>query len=59
MWLLIFEHSFVGGVVFLLALYIVLRWTERHVTAPIKEIAGYAERLWLKSWKAKSPGSQN
>ena len=55
MWLLIFEHSFVGGVVFLLALYIVLRWTERHVTAPIKEIAGYAERFVAEKLESEKP----
>ena len=55
MWLKIFEHSFIGGAIFLLALYTVLRWTERHVTSPIREIAGYAERFVAEKLESEKP----
>lgn len=55
MWLQIFEHSFIGGAFFLLALYIVLRWTDRRVTAPIREIADYAERFVAEKLEGEKP----
>lgn len=44
-WIAIFEYNAIGNIIFLFALFAILRWTEKQVIEPLTSIADYSRRF--------------